>query len=421
MSKTEFRALRGFALPDDLHARLVRLGYRPLETGGFAGLEGYHLYTTQRDGVHTFVAADGHPRPYPLLVTGFYFHRNNQLNETANLQLERNALSVVIEDLQHIAWRRVHPSRWQQLFLRHRFAIVAAIAVAVLSTVFLLVDAASARINVFSFVRVLSSRLGDSGEENLGLLTFCARLLFVLVTTAVGYWIAGLFGAWRHPVMSVELSDKSENYRFGHEARRSLEELENEIEDATAAPSAATPTTRVPAAASAEPATWQGYDNFVSYEEFRKRLRLETKRAARFSHPLSCIIMSIEPKPGSTGVVAGSVEQCVRRDCSQLLWHEIRDIDSVARYGDSGFIILLPATGAKGACKVEEKLRTQVGSCDIGGCSLADATRIRTGVSCAAAGQRIEWEDLIRSAESSLRVGQVTPAPPPRKDTQQPT
>ena len=67
--KVSDRLMR-FELPDDLHARLVNLGYRPLDMSKVQLLEQYRLYITQRSGVNYFAAVDEQQRPIPLLTMG---------------------------------------------------------------------------------------------------------------------------------------------------------------------------------------------------------------------------------------------------------------------------------------------------------------------------------------------------------------
>jgi len=396
---------RGFRLPDDLGARLSRLGYRREDTTDVTWLEEYQLYTGERDGVYRFVAVDEEPRPQPLLVTGIYFNRDSNVDETVNAQLERRALASVITDLQRIAWRRLHPSRWQQMFLRHRAAINAAVAIAILSGILVYVDSVSERIRVFGFLNALSGRLGESGEEHYGLLVVSAKILFVLAATTVGYGIASLIGKWRHPVMSIELSEKALQYHYGHEARRVIDMLEREFDKLPGRPVERAET---PVSTEAEPVPWHGYDNFVSYEEFQRRLRLETKRSARFGQPVSCLIMTVEPASAEAIAASGGIEPRIQRECSQLIWREIREIDTSALYGDNGFIILMPQTGAEGARAAGRRLRVKISSCDIGGRSVAETAKIRTGVACVVADQGTDWEKLVREAESSLGTGRAT-------------
>ena len=402
MIRTTDSDLTGFRLPDELGARLSRLGYKREDTADVTWLEGYHLYTGERDGAYRFVAVDEELRPQPLLVTGTYFHRETNADGAVNSQLERRALASVITDFQRIAWRRLHPSRWQQLFLRHRAAINVAVAVAVLSGIVVYVDSVSERIEIFGFLNGLAGRLGESGGEQFGLLVVSAKIVFVLVATTIGYAIASLIGRWRHPIMSVELSEKALQYHYGPEARRVIETLERESEKPATA-SVGRADAAVPK--EAEPVPWHGYDNFVSYEEFQRRLRLETKRSARFGQPVSCLIMTVEPASAEVHGAPEDIEPRIQRECSQLIWREIREIDTSALYGDKGFIVLMPNTDTEGAQTVEKRLRTKVLSCDIGGRSVSEAATLRTAVSCLVAGQGTEWEKLVREAESSFGAG----------------
>jgi hypothetical protein len=162
MYKERLAELRTFTLPENLHARLNLLRYRQEDTSNLPLLEEYRLYTSERDGVYSFVAVDEKPRPHPLLVTGTYFHRRADAAEKVNAGLEREAFSEVTKSLVQIAWRRLYPSRWQQLLNRHRLAIKTAVTVAIASAAFVIIDAVSPRMNTFGFVR-REERWNDHG------------------------------------------------------------------------------------------------------------------------------------------------------------------------------------------------------------------------------------------------------------------
>ncbi len=408
MTRNKNSDLTGFRLPEDLGARLSRLGYRREDTADLTWLESYQLYTGERDGVYRFVAADDEPRPQPLLVTGTYFHRLSDADETVNSQLERRALASVITDLQRIAWRRLHPSRWEQLFLRHRVAINVAVAVAILSGIIVYVDSVSERPQLFAFLHILAGKLGPFGEDHFGLLVVSAKILFVLAATTIGYWLASLISGWHRPIMSVELSENALQYRYGPEARHVIHTLERESEKPSAPPVERAETA---VSTKTEPVPWHGYDNFVSYEEFQRRLRLETKRSARFGQPVSCLIMTAEPASAKAQDAREDIGPRIQRECSQLIWHGIREIDTSALYGDNGFIILMPNTDAEGVQAVEKRLRTKVLSCDIGGRPVGDAAAIRAAVSSVTADQGTGWEEIIRKAESSLEASRSQSPP----------
>ncbi len=403
MSKERLAQLRAFTLPDNLHGRLTLLRYRREDTSNLPLLEEFRIYTSEGDGVYSFVAVDEKPRPHPLLVTGTYFQRRADATEKVNAELEREAFSEVAKSLVQIAWRRLYPSRWQQLLNRHRFAIKTAVAVAIASAAFVIIDALSPRMNIFGFVNALCERLGDFGAKNVGMITGCMRLFFVLAATSVGYWIAGIMGARRHPILSVDVSESTLKYCYGAEAFRVIEDVEKGIKQ-TCIPGAVR--TTAAAAVAAVPAVadaWRGYDNFVSYDEFQKRVRIEAKRASRFAEPVSCLIVSLEPLLDDAGAPVKDVETPVREKCTQVMWHEIREIDTAARYGDNGFIVLLPNTDAKGAQTVEKRLRSKLESCNVCESCVADRAAIRTGTSAVApTRQGLQWDEIIRQAESAL-------------------
>jgi len=406
--KASERLIR-FELPEGLDTRLINLGYRPLDMRNVQLLDQYRFYTTQRNGGHYFAAVDEQQRPIPLLAMGPYFHERPDADQEVNAQLERESLSVVIGDLQRIAWKRAHPSRWEHVMLRHKFAGAVAIAVAVIAGIVVCIDSASSSLNIFGFVRALLARATKFDGSNLHRLVVVSRIVFVLVVTTIAYWIAFFFDAWRRPVRSIELSKKSYMYQYGPEAVHLIDELEKSVVEAE---TPIQPPAETPAPPKQELAPWHGYGNFVSYEEIGKRFQLESKRAKRFAEPFSCLIMTIEPLPGQLKNFVDDVEPHVQRECSRVVWHAIREIDSFARYAHNGFVLLLPNTDEKGACVVEQRLKTRVAACDVGGSSIAEIATVRTGISSIAAGMGTDGDELIRQAESSL-LAQRTPTPPP--------
>jgi len=214
-----------FELPDDLHARLVNLGYRPLDMRKVPILQEYRLYITQRSGVNYFAAVDEQQRPMPLLTMGPYFHQHTDADQNTNERLERESLSVVIGDLQRIALKRMHPSRWELIMLCHKFAFSVAVVVAVIAGIVTFIDSASSSINMFGFVKALLARGTDFDGENLQGLLIASRIIFVLVVTTVAYWTAFFFDRRRRPVKNIELSKKSYMYQYGPEAVRVVREL----------------------------------------------------------------------------------------------------------------------------------------------------------------------------------------------------
>ncbi len=406
MTRTRSDTALRFDLPEDLHARLLNLGYREIDLRNFPLLQGYRLYTSERAGVYYFAAVHPARQPFPLLAMGPYFHRRADMDKAANVRLERESLSVVINDLQRIAWKRSHPSRWQQIMLRHKFAFTVAVVAAILSAAVVCLDTMSAKLDLFGSVEALMARTTDSDATDIRGLMVATRIAFVLLATTVAYWVAFLIDAWRRPIKSVELSKKSLLYQYGPEACRVL----NELERKTGAADAVSHLPKEPAALDrTDQAAGYGYGNFVGYAEIENRFQLESKRAHRFAQPLSCLIMTVEPLPGQPQPIVNDIEAYLRHECPRIVWHTIRDIDSFAQYGENGFIMLLPGTDANGAATVAKRLKTDMATCDVGGRAITEIATVRSGLASVQGGTRAEGKELIRRAESALFAQHTRP------------
>lgn len=86
----------------------------------------------------------------------------------------------------------------------------------------------------------------------------------------------------------------------------------------------------------------------------------EIKRAERFRHPLTIIMMDIDffkIYNDKNGHVAGDV---LLQRLSRIVSSKIRDVDTLARYGGEEFLIILPETSHNSAVKVAERIRKTI-------------------------------------------------------------
>ena len=93
---------------------------------------------------------------------------------------------------------------------------------------------------------------------------------------------------------------------------------------------------------------------------FRDAAQKEAARAARFSHPLSLLMLDIDDfkKVNDThGHLQG--DEVLRR-IGSILRAESRGIDEPARYGGEEFAVALPETGSEGAVEVAERIRVRI-------------------------------------------------------------
>ncbi len=85
------------------------------------------------------------------------------------------------------------------------------------------------------------------------------------------------------------------------------------------------------------------------------------------------------------------------------IWASVRAYDLIGRWGESGFMLILPETMLSGASVVVERIRENVGSVPL---QVSDDQQIKLsasmGVIQASAGEFIPVDDLITEAENSL-------------------
>ena len=86
----------------------------------------------------------------------------------------------------------------------------------------------------------------------------------------------------------------------------------------------------------------------------------EIKRAERFKHPLTIIMMDIDffkIYNDKNGHVAGDV---LLKRLAKIVGGKIRDVDTFARYGGEEFLIILPETQHNSSVKVAERIRRAI-------------------------------------------------------------
>jgi two-component system cell cycle response regulator len=93
------------------------------------------------------------------------------------------------------------------------------------------------------------------------------------------------------------------------------------------------------------------------YRQLRNGLDYEFKRAVRYEHPLSCLLLTVDDfdqlatdsTPGQAGTIARTV--------LEVLQEHVRVVDRVYQLHDDEFILLLPETPKSGAKVAYERIR----------------------------------------------------------------
>jgi diguanylate cyclase (GGDEF)-like protein len=132
-----------------------------------------------------------------------------------------------------------------------------------------------------------------------------------------------------------------------------------------------------------------------NYDYLGYKLDEEFKRARRFEHPLSCVMLGFE----------GQVEESVLARLSSIFLNASRDTDILGRFDLSSFLFLLPNTGPDGAAVMARRIRESAeaeGLHDLVGDRLAIAVGISTSPHPAVK----KREDLFARARAAFHAAQ---------------
>src|SRR6185295_4740059 len=86
--------------------------------------------------------------------------------------------------------------------------------------------------------------------------------------------------------------------------------------------------------------------SLFNYAFLNYKLDEEFKRARRFDHPLSCVMLGFE----------GRGEEQTLRELSGIFLDTSRDTDILGRFDENSFLFLLPNTGPDGAAVMAKRV-----------------------------------------------------------------
>ncbi len=93
---------------------------------------------------------------------------------------------------------------------------------------------------------------------------------------------------------------------------------------------------------------------------FKQRLDEEFKRAARFGHPMSLIMLDIDDFKAFNDTFGHLRGDALLKAVSNVIRANLRTMDVAARYGGEEFVVVLPETDTAGAVAVAERIREGV-------------------------------------------------------------
>lgn len=136
---------------------------------------------------------------------------------------------------------------------------------------------------------------------------------------------------------------------------------------------------------------------------FQQMLQMEWKRAVRFRRQLSLIMLDVDHFKSYNDTFGHLQGDGVLKQMGALLKKNLREVDTVARFGGEEFVLLLPDTDKRGAIVVAEKVRAVVERHVFAAEDGKETRRITVSAGVAAFPDDVaEMDDLIDSADIAL-------------------
>lgn len=134
-----------------------------------------------------------------------------------------------------------------------------------------------------------------------------------------------------------------------------------------------------------------------------QQLDAEIARAARFSHPLTVLMIDIDHFKHLNDSAGHAAGDDVLRQVCQLMRQNLRKVDTLARYGGEEFVVLLPQISLGESLEVAEKLRRSVaeGNLEHGKNQPGGKVTISVGVACLPR-DATDQAKLVDCADSAL-------------------
>ena len=107
-------------------------------------------------------------------------------------------------------------------------------------------------------------------------------------------------------------------------------------------------------------AATDGLTNLWNHRKMHELLRVEMKRSTRYHRAMSVLMLDVDSFKTFNDTYGHPQGDQLLRNIAAILRAGVRNVDFVGRYGGEEFLVLLPETTKDDACRMAERIRSDV-------------------------------------------------------------
>ena len=107
-------------------------------------------------------------------------------------------------------------------------------------------------------------------------------------------------------------------------------------------------------------AATDGLTGLWNHRRMYDMLRSELRRAVRYHRTVSILMMDVDSFKTFNDAYGHPKGDQLLRTVARILQHSVRGVDHVGRYGGEEFLVILPETGKDDACRLAERIRSEI-------------------------------------------------------------